>query len=221
MSLLARAALPFRRRRSSAAKAPQLPASGEPVWFRRARSEEARARGRVAGSGPGRLSLVLEGEAVAPFKPRTRVELEWLVAEGLVQARGKVGSLRAGPPPLLEIAVRGSPRLAERRADLRTKTALEVGGWSLQDPTRLLSGSTVDLSTSGALLELPMTPETATTLELRISLPDGPLSALGHIVRRSPGGLVAVRLAAKRPAEIERLARFVALRLREDGVSGT
>jgi hypothetical protein len=221
MSLLALVALPIWRRRGSAAEAPQAPAGGEPVWLRRARSKEARARGRVAGSGPGRLSLVLESEPFAPFKPRTRVELEWLVAEGLVRAHGTVGIFCAGPPPLLEIAVRGSPRLAERRIDLRAAIALAVSGWSLQDPTRLLSGRTVDLSTSGALLELPMMPEAATTLELRISLPDDPLSALGHVVRRRPGGLVAVRLAPKRPADIERLARFVALRLREDGVPGT
>jgi hypothetical protein len=220
MPLLALVALPFRRRRGSAAEAPQPP-SGEPVWFRRARSEEARVRGCVAGSRPGRLSLALEGEALAPFKPRTRVELEWLVAEGLVRARGKVGIFRAGPPRLLEIAVRGSPRLAERRTDLRAAIALAVSGWSLQDPTRLLSGRTVDLSASGALLELPMMPEAATILELRISLPDDPLSALGHVVRRTPGGLVTVRLAPEQPADVERLARFVALRLREDGVPGT
>jgi PilZ domain-containing protein len=218
MSLLTRTALVLRRRGRPPAEPP--PAPDEVVWVGKARSE-MRARGHVTDSQPGILSLALAGDTQLSLQPRTRVELEWIAADGLVRARGKLGAIRAGPPPLLEIAIKGKPRLVERRADLRVATALEVSGWSPHDPTRLLAGRTVDLSSRGALLLLPMTPETATTLDLRISLPDGPLAALGHVVRPRLGDLVAVRLEPKRPADWERLAHFVAIRLQEDGVART
>jgi hypothetical protein len=160
---------------------------------------------------------VLEEEAVPSLRSRRKLQLEWVAAAGLVRARGRLGRIRAGPPPVFEIAVEGSPKLVERRTDLRVASALEVSGWSLQDPTRLLSGRTVDLSTSGALLDLPMTPETATTLELRIGLPDGVLHALGYVVRRVAGDFVAVRLEPRRAHDSARLARFVSARLRDEG----
>ena len=213
-SLLHRAVHPFRRR-NSATGLPR-PRSGEVVWLRRARSGQ-RARGRVAGS-ENVLSVVLESESPRAIRPRARIELEWLDAEGLTRARGRVGALQPGPPPLLEVALRGKPRLVERRAEMRAAVALEVSAWSLQHPTHRLSGRTINMSASGALLELPVTPEAAATLELQLQLPDSQISILGDVVRRGPGDLLAVRFAATSPAdELERLARFVELLLQEKG----
>ncbi len=79
----------------------------------------------------------------------------------------------------------------------------------------------MDLSNGAGLLRLPMTPETATTLDLRIDLPDGPFLVLGHVVRRSAEDLVAVVIEPKDPEELERLTGFVSTRLRDEGVAHT
>jgi hypothetical protein len=187
---------------------------GENVWI--TKSGE-RVRGRVVSSGPGVVSLVTAMPFQEPMRPRSRVELEWLDAGGLARIRGRVAAIGAGPPPVAEIKLRGQPKAIERRSELRVSAALDVSGWSLQDPTRLLAGKTVDLSNSAALLQLPMTPEAATTLDLRIDLPDGPFLALGHVVRREAEDHVAVLIEPKDPEELDRVTGFVSARLRDEG----
>jgi hypothetical protein len=205
----------LRRREQRAEPAPV--SDGEQIWIS-PRQGNDRLRASVATSGPGTLTLVL-----APGSPtlrrRGRVELDWIDGVSLVHARGRVVSTRAGPPPVVEIRLKGWPEAVERRGQLRVAAALDVSGWSLQDPTRLLAGRTVDLSEGGALLQLPLMPETASTLDLRILLPDGALAALAHVVRRALDDLVAVRLEPKWPQERDRLASFVAARLRDAGVA--
>jgi hypothetical protein len=153
------------------------------------------------------------------MRRRAKVELEWLDAGVLAQVRGRVAAIREGPPPVADIKLRGRPKAVERRSELRVAAALDVSGWSLQDPTRLLAGKTVDLSNSAALLRLPQTPQAATTLDLRIDLPDGPFLALAHVVRRAAEDLVAVVIEPKDPEELERVTDFVSARLRDEGAA--
>jgi len=80
----------------------------------------------------------------------------------------------------------------DRRAFERCAIAVEVSAWSLVQPTRLLSGTTVDLSGGGAVLRLPGLAESAVRLTLRLDLTDRLLTTLADVVRRQPPDLVAV-----------------------------
>jgi hypothetical protein len=162
------------------------------------------------------VSVVLAPGAPKQFGVRDRVELEWIDPAGLAQVSARIAAVRGGPPPVLELRVRGKPRLAERRGSLRVTVTLPVSGWSLHDPTRLLIGRTVDLSSRGALLALPMTPETASTLELTIELQRGPFHARGRIVRAA-GDLIAVELEPTRPEDAVRLRTFIEAHLQAEG----
>jgi hypothetical protein len=184
-----------------------LPSTGEGVWIRRP-SSEVRLRARVGSSSGKRLSLVENQGAPEPFHARNRVELDWIGGAGLARVTARILAVRTEPPAVLDIEVKGTPRLAERRELFRVAATLPVSGWSLQDPTRLLKGQTIDVSSRGALLTLPMTPETATTLELTIELQGMPFNALGRIVRAT-GDLIAVVLEPTRPEDAARLAAFV------------
>jgi hypothetical protein len=205
------------RRREQRTGLPPV-ADGEHVWISLPDCED-RLPTRVAASGPGKLTLVLATTAPSSLRRRGRVKLDWIDGVSLVQARGRVIATSVGPPPVAEIRMMGRPEAIERREHLRVAADLDVSGWSLQDPTRLLAGKTIDVSDSGALLELPMVPETASTLDLRLTLPDGALAAMGHVVRRALDDLVAVRFEPKSPQEHERWAKFVAARLRNQGAA--
>jgi len=189
----------LRRRREHRAE-PAPVADGEHVWISLPHGRD-RLRANVATSGPGTLTL-----ALAPGSPtlrrRARVELDWIDGVSLVQARGRVVSTRAGAPPVVEIRLKGRPEAIERRGQLRVAATLDVRGWSLQDPTRLLAGKTVDLSEGGALLQLPLMPETASTLDLRILLPDGALAAAADAAspEERPSRARALRPQRRRPA---------------------
>jgi hypothetical protein len=206
----------LRLRRHPPEGTPALAREGEQVWVTKSRE---RIRGRIVSSEPDAVSLVTVTPFEDPMRRRAKVELEWLDAGGLAQVRGRVAAIREGPPPVAEIKLRGRPKAVERRNQLRVAAALDVSGWSLQDPTRLLAGKTVDLSNGAALLRLPQTPETATTLDLRIDLPDGPFLALAHVVRRAEEDLVAVLIEPKDPEELERVTDFVSARLRDEGAA--
>jgi PilZ domain len=208
--------LAARLRRHASAGVPAMAREGDQVWITKARE---RVRGRIVSSGPRTVSLVTATQFEEPMRRRSRVELEWLDPAGLAQVRGRVAAVQPGPPLVAEIKLRGRPKAIERRNELRVSATLDVSGWSLQDPTRLLSGKTVDLSNSAALLELPQIPETATTLDLRIDLPDGPFLALGHVVRRAAEDFVAVLIEPKDPEELERVTDFVSARLHDEGAA--
>jgi hypothetical protein len=218
VSLLTYAGVLLHRLRSREAVGVALPPSGEVVWIRKS-SSQGRLRARIGSSSEKRLSVVLAPDAPEQLGVRDRVELEWIDLTSLVQVSARVAAVRGGPPPVLELRVRGKPRLAERRGSLRAAAPLPVSGWSLHDPTRLLTGLTVDLSVRGALLELPMTPETASTLELTIELQGRPFHARGRIVRAA-GDLIAVELEPTGPEDAVRLRAFVEERLKAEGSAG-
>jgi hypothetical protein len=194
-----------------------LPSSGEVVWIRKS-SSEIRLRARISSSSERRLSVVLAPDAPQQFRVRDRVELEWIAQAGLARVSARV-VVRGGPPPVLEIRAKGIPRLAERRSSLRVAATLPVSGWSLHDPTRLLTGRTVDLSVRGALLALPMIPETASTLELTIDLQGRPFHARGRIVRAT-GDLIAVELEPTQPEDAVRLRAFIEAHLQAEDSAG-
>jgi hypothetical protein len=98
--------------------------------------------------------------------------------------------------------------LSERRASARRPIVVAVCAWSLVQPTRRRMGSTVDLSPGGALLRLPGLSDAAERLEVRLALPDRPLTATARIVRRQPPDHVAVAFESLSPADYERLLEF-------------
>jgi hypothetical protein len=76
------------------------------------------------------------------------------------------------------------PEHHERREHERAQVALQASAWSLVSPTKLHVGTTVDISSGGALLHLPGIPKTAAMLTLQVDLPEHPLAATAVVVRR-------------------------------------
>ncbi len=189
---------------------PRLPRPGEPVAIL-ARRGRARFEARAVAGRPDVLTVELAGGGVSLRRGAT-VELEWVDPLGLVRLRGRVAGAGARPLPVVEIALGQAPTLVQRRERVRVPAALDVTAWSLLDPTRLLSGTTVDVSSGGALIRLPMTPAAASYLDLRISLPDGTLSTRARVIRHDEPDLVAVAFDALPPEDAERLIAFALAR---------
>src|SRR2546425_864659 len=110
-----------RLRRHASEGGPAMAREGEHVWV--TKSHE-RIRGRVVRSSPGLVKLVTATPFQEPLRPRSKVELEWLDAGGLAQARGRVAAVESGPPPVAEIKLRGRPKAIERRNELRASADL-------------------------------------------------------------------------------------------------
>jgi hypothetical protein len=157
---------------------------------------------RVAARRPGTLTLELP---VGTALRRGRVEVEWVDAEGLARLRGRVARVEPGETPLLEVRYERPPELIQRRHHLRASASFACSAWSLLDPTRLLVGTTLNLSGGGALVRLPLLPPAAPFVDLHLSLPDGPLGVRGRVVRRDDGDLVALGFEGLAAADEERL----------------
>jgi len=185
---------------------PQLPGQGEAVSVS-TRWSRGRLKGSLAGAGAGSVSVKLNPSRTRLLRG-TRVELAWVVPQGLARVRGRVRRTR----PLLEIGFRKPPELVSRREHVRAPVIVEISAWSPRDPTRRLSGTTIDLGADGALLHLPKTSEAATTLDVTVALPDAPLTVTGRIVRRE-GERIAVDFDAMPRQDRERLTGFVLARL--------
>src|SRR5213080_2762388 len=83
-------------------------AEGEHVWISLPGGKD-RLQARVAASGPDRLALVLATAGPSSLRLRGRVKLDWIDGVSLVQARGRVLAISAGPPPVAEIRLMGRP----------------------------------------------------------------------------------------------------------------
>src|SRR5207247_2194056 len=88
---------------------------------------------------------------------------------------------------------------------------LEVpfSAWSLVEPTRLLAGTTLNLSGGGALVRLPELPPATSVLDLTLALPEGPLGVRARVVRRDEAGVVALafdELPREQEARLSNLA---------------
>ena len=97
----------------------------------------------------------------------------------------------------------------DQRAFERRAIAVGVSAWSLVQSTERLSGTTVDLSGGGALLELPGLSDAAVRLELRLALPREPFVVVGNIVWRRPPDFVAVAFDDVQESELARLLDFL------------
>jgi hypothetical protein len=95
------------------------------------------------------------------------------------------------------------------RRDERRPISLDVSAWSLVQPTRLLTGTTVQLDGDGALLRLTGLTESAVQLDLRISLPERALHVSTNIVERRPPDLVVVSFDWVDSYERARLGEFL------------
>jgi hypothetical protein len=121
----------------------------------------------------------------------------------------RVEASRSEPTPVIELTVDGAPALAERRTQERVRITLEAAAWSLLDPTRLVAGKTVDLSPTGALIQLPGLSPFTTMIQIRIGLPDRPFMTRARVVRRQEPDLAAVVFHASNLQDQARFADFV------------
>src|SRR3954447_13831219 len=91
-------------------------------------------------------------------------------------------------------------------------TEVEVWAWSLAEPTRLVTGMTVELSIDRAVLRLRRLSPTAENLTVRLALPGQALAVEALVVGRKAPDLVSVRFTGLDPAPRERLAAFLGAR---------
>ena len=168
--------------------------------------------GCVAETRPG--GLLVELEAPRSLRRRGRVQVEWVDRLGLVRIDGRVTGISSHPRSLVEIEFSGEPELIQRREHMRAPADVTVSAWSLLEPTRRVTGTTVDLSGGGALLRLPGLPRAATLLDVRVALSDRPLAATARIIRQYDPDLVALAWETIGADERERLIEFVQEQLR-------
>jgi hypothetical protein len=172
----------------------------------------ARLRGHVTGRADGGLTIELEQSPTRlPFRltAGSQVELEWVHPLGVMQVTAKVDDARQEPRPTLEVELVGEPEPVERRVHERARVRLDASAWTLQQPTRRLTGHVVDLTAGGAQLRLPDLALLAATLELTIALPEKPLHVSGRIVWRREPDLVGVQFQRLSPEAQARLVEFL------------
>ena len=172
----------------------------------------ARLRGHVTGRGHEALTVELEQTAIRrPFRfpAGSQVEVEWTHQHGVMQLTATVGSSRDEPHPTLELQLVGEAEPVERRDNERVSVNLDVSAWTLAQPTRRLTGNTVDLSIGGALLWLPELAPFAATIEARIGLPRKPLQVSAVLLWRRDPALVGVQFERISPDAQARLVDFL------------
>ena len=158
--------------------------------------------------------LALAPSTAPRLRRRAAITLEWVEPDGLARVPARVECLGSLDETPLEVRLLASPVLIQRREHVRAGLELPVDAWSLLASTRLINGVTLVLSGGGALLRLTGVPAAASTLELRLALPDGAISTSARIVRHNDDGTVAVAFDAMRDQQ-ERLVQLVFNRLRE------
>jgi hypothetical protein len=180
------------------------------------RRAKAPVPARVVETRPGGLTLELEaGERAA----RGGAELVWADPRGLARLRGRVWLVQPGTPPKIELRFKHSPELTQRRQHVRADVELPFSAWSLMEPTRLLAGTTVNLSAGGALVRLPELPPATTVLDLTLGLPDAPLAVRARVVRRDEGGVVALAFGGASREQETRLSSLAMRPFEEPGAA--
>lgn len=83
-------------------------------------------------------------------------------------------------------------------------------GWHIQDAKQTATGELVNLSTTGVLVKLAVTPPSATLVKLRFHLPANrqPIAVDAFLVRTAPGQQVGLRLVNLTREERWRLMEF-------------
>jgi PilZ domain len=176
------------RRRHPPQEPADPPRPGQRVSFT-GRGAKSAVTAHVLEARPGGLTLELEPSARAR---RGGAEIVWAEPRGLARLRGRVWLVKPGPPPALELRFDRPPELTQRRQHVRAEVELPFRAWSLVEPTRLLSGTTLNLSGGGALVRLPELPPATSVLDLTLALPDGPIGVRARVVRRDEAGVVAL-----------------------------
>jgi len=102
------------------------------------------------------------------------------------------------------------PAAPRQRESVPTRAPIEVEvwAWSESDPTRLLTGTTVELGDHGAVLRLPKLSLDAARLTLRITLPDRPILTEAAVISRS-NDTVTVRFVGLGAYERFRILDFL------------
>jgi hypothetical protein len=178
-------------------------------------AEHARLRGLVAARRNGSLTVELDETAIRQplhFAPGSELALEWIDPLGVMQVTARVGGAGNGLHNLLELELVGEPEPVERRGHDRGPVEVDVSAWTLAQATRRLVGTTVNVSSGGALLSLPDLAPHAATLQLQMALPDGVLRASAAIRWRGEPGLVGVEFERIDPAHRARLLEYLRTR---------
>jgi hypothetical protein len=98
--------------------------------------------------------------------------------------------------------------MPDARRELRP-AEVEVWAWSLAEPTRLVTGTTVELSIDRAVIRLRRLSAAAEHLTVRLALPGQALAIEAAVVGRKPPDLVSIRFTGLDPGPRERLAAFL------------
>jgi hypothetical protein len=94
-------------------------------------------------------------------------------------------------------------------ASERRLIAVDVWAWTADEPTRLLTGKTVELGTEEAVLRLPTLPPEGACLTLRICLPERAALTRATISSRKLPDVVTVVFDAIDPYERGRIRTFI------------
>jgi hypothetical protein len=86
---------------------------------------------------------------------------------------------------------------------------VDVWAWTADEPTRLLTGRTLELGTEGALLRLPKLAADAVRLTLRIGLTERATLTSATVSRRQPPDIVEVEFDSIDPYERGRIRTFI------------
>ena len=158
----------------------------------------------VVATGPAAATLLLDtGALPARVLHRRRGALERthdgvrFRGEGdLAMAEGRRGRVR-------DDTVVFHFRAPSRRAERRAPAVLPVTLVPMDEPISPARALTLDISTGGALVRSAAPLESGSAVQLHLQLPEEelPVPAAGAVVRRTPDGLLGVRLDRMRPAD--------------------
>ena len=97
---------------------------------------------------------------------------------------------------------------AEDRDTFRL-VSVDVWAWTAGEPTRLLTGRTVELAPEGAVLRMPSPLDVGTHLTLRMALPDRAALARATVDELQPPDLMKVVFDSIDPYERGRIRTFI------------
>jgi hypothetical protein len=87
--------------------------------------------------------------------------------------------------------------------------SVDIWAWTTDEPTRLLTGRTVELGPEGAVLRLPVLLDAGTRLTLRIALPDRAALMRATVAGQRPPDLVKVVFDSIEPYERGRIRTYI------------
>jgi hypothetical protein len=100
-------------------------------------------------------------------------------------------------------------RVSAKESSARRSVAVDVWAWTAAEPTRLLTGTTIELGPEDAVLRLPKLPDAGDTLTLRIAIPDRGALARATVASRQATDVVTVVFDSIDPYERGRIRTFI------------